>query len=179
MNARMLSALAILTSLGIASADSDFQWTFDNLGLISYTIESVSSSSVYDGPLDAQDPTITLMVGKRYEVTVVNNNIHPFQVIAKAASSGGDVILLSQGPTAGTLEGDGAVGWSDDGLGSNGKVEFTVTLPLIEAARAGGLAPGYRCGVHVASMRGDLAIVGEPVENPIAELIPEGTSSLN
>lgn len=85
--------------LGISmptAAQSDFQWTFNNDGTADYTLTAVSSSQVFDGTLPAADPTIALIVGKRYEVTAVNSAVRPFEVLAKGSDSSSDVVLLSQ-----------------------------------------------------------------------------------
>jgi hypothetical protein len=71
-----------ITPLAISA--SDIQWTFDTPDSFDYRLSSVSSSELYSGSLPANDPTINLIVGKRYGVTVTDPVTHPFQIIAKA-----------------------------------------------------------------------------------------------
>jgi glucose/arabinose dehydrogenase len=158
-----------------APAASDYQWTFNNNDIFSYTLTSVSSNQVYMGTLPAENPTISLVLGKRYGVTVVNFTQHPFQVLAKGATSASDVILLSMGSSLGSLNSDAGINFTDDGSGT---VEFTVTQTLVDAmTNTSGLTPGYRCGVHITVMRGDFTLYGTGAEitDPIPAAIPKGT----
>lgn len=164
-------ALACLTALP-ALAASDFQWTFDDQATVNYIIDEVSSDAVYAGPLNAADPTIRLIVGRRYGVTIVNSSEHPFQVIAKGASAVSDIVLLAQGQTLGTLEDDTDIDWFDSGGVFNGLVEFTVTQALVEAMQGDIRDPGYRCGTHTTTMRGDFVIAGLAIDDPIPGGIP-------
>ena len=145
--------------LSIANALSqtpDYQWTFNNNGINDYTLTVASSTQLYAFSLPANDPPINLIIGKRYEVTVINFSIHPFQVIAKAPTSSGDIILLSMGATVGSFESDSEVAWSDTGAGV---VTFTLTQNLVNAMNQAGLIPGYRCGVHIDTMRGNFNVI--------------------
>ena len=63
-------------------------------------------------------------------------------------ATGTDLVLLSQGATTGTLEGDSSVGWND----TAGTSKFTLS-PTLEAS-----LNMYRCGVHTGSMRGPVSI---------------------
>lgn len=163
----ILCALTAINPSGIALAQSDFQWTLNDLGTTAWTINSasdVSSSSLHAGPFPASNPAINLQVGKRYEVTIVNALAHPFQILAKSSDFTGDIVLLSNGASAteGNFENDPAVGWTDDGAATNAKVAFTLTQTLLDAMRngTGGVDrnPGYRCGIHINTMRGDFAV---------------------
>ncbi len=151
----------------------DYSWTFNDDGGSNYVLTTVSSTQVFSATLPADDPTINLILGKRYRVVVVNAASHPFEVVAKGASSGLDTVLLSQG-AAGTLEGDAGVAWVDVG---NGTVEFTFAGALASALVAGGKTPGYRCLNHPDTMRGDFALygTGTAIPNPIVARIPAGT----
>ena len=165
----------ILTSSWFeAWAASDFQWTFGDSGMVDYILTSVSSSAVFSGSLNASDPTLTLIVGKRYEVTVIDSSMHPIEILSKGASSGSDVVLLAQGGLGGSLESDAGINWVDSGGASNGKVEFTVTNGLVQAMMSGGKTPGYRCGVHTSVMRGNFVIDTGELTDPIPESIPLG-----
>jgi glucose/arabinose dehydrogenase len=136
---------------------SDFQWTLSASGTFSYTLTAVSSPKVYGGTLPAQNPTINLILGKRYDVTNNASPSHPFEVISKGASAASDVVLLSES-AVGSLESDPDVAWSDSGSGA---VEFTVTQSLLNAMRSGGKAPGYRCSIHTSTMRGNFEVFGD------------------
>jgi hypothetical protein len=140
---------------------SDYGWTFNNNDNIAYVLTDFSSTTVYAGALPASNPTITLRVGKRYRATILNPLLHPFEVIAKGATDAQDQVLLSQA-AAGSLEGDPAINWVDDGIGN---AAFTVTLPLVQAMRGSGRVPGYRCAVHTNVIRGDFSILGAPLSS--------------
>ncbi len=174
MNTRIGVAALVVFLPFAAWTQSDFQFTLNNIGSLDYTIAAVSSTQIYDGQLGAADPTLTLKVGKRYEVTVVNSGPHPFELLAKGSSSSSDTVLLSQRNGVDPFENDPDVDWVDDGAFSNGKVEFTVTEGLVEAMNAGSSVPGYRCGVHISTMRGNFEIAGERIQNPISQVIAKG-----
>jgi hypothetical protein len=142
-----------------ARAQSDEQWAFSNSGTASYLLTSVSSASLFPGALPAADPTISLVVGTRYAASVGNFAAHPLQVLAKGATASTDQVLLSQGSTVGLMEADPDVAFSDSGSGT---VTFTLTQGLVDAMGAGGRIPGYRCGAHVGSMRGDFSVEVPP-----------------
>lgn len=168
-----VALIVALSSAVSVWAASDYQFTLNNDGFgISYRLTSVSSPKVYAGSLPANNPTINLIQGRRYGITVVDFGIHPVEIIARGATAGSDVVLLSQGFLAGSLEGDAGIAWVDSG----GVVEFTVTPTLVAAMRQGGRTPGYRCGVHVTTMRGGFALFGTGTEitDPIPTPIPKG-----
>lgn len=145
----------------------DYQWTFDNNGVSDYRLTVVSDPAVYAGSIPALDPTLNLKIGKRYRITIVDPDVNPIQIVAKGSSAGTDVVLLSQGETVGSFEADPAVAWADDGLSSNGKVDFTLTQPLADAMRATGKTPGYRDRLHSFNMRGSFNILAaDPTATP-------------
>jgi hypothetical protein len=165
----LLIVVVVLTFAGGSrcawAQPADEWWIFDNQDFTAFRINSsadLSTSTLYAGSFPALNPTLRLQVGKRYQVTVINSSIHPFQVLAKAPSFSNDIILLSMGGTAGSFESDPDVKWTDDGQPSNGKVTFTLTQGLYNAMQdnSGGITrvPGYRCGVHVSIMRGDFEV---------------------
>jgi hypothetical protein len=121
--------------------------------------------------LPADNPTINLELGQRYEVTVLNEEDHPFQVIAKGATVNDDVVLLSSRVGfPGLFDADPEVAWVDNGLGVT---TFTLTVALANALIQGPLDPGYRSGISVSTIRGDFAIAGE-----IPTLTPTNTPTL-
>jgi hypothetical protein len=91
------SAAIILGTSAVVEADShDVTWTFGNVGSSSYRLDAFSPSDAGLGAsLGAQDPTLTVQIGKRYQVRVTNFVPHPFEVLAKGSSAGGDTILLA------------------------------------------------------------------------------------
>lgn len=158
-----VALLVIAVHIGFAQVDES--WTFSDDGVDNYILTdsgSVSSSELYSGSFPASDPTINLVVGQRYQVTVTNASTHPFQLLAKGPVFSDDIILASQGTAVGSMESDPGLNWTDDGLSTNGAVEFTLTSDLVTAMNdaSGGItrAPGYRCGVHISTMRGDFNI---------------------
>lgn len=112
----VLAALAMfMGDSGIADAAShDVAWTFGNVGSASYRLDAFDPADAGLGTsLGSQDPTLTVQIGKRYEVTVTNFIPHPFEVLAKGTSPGLDVVLLAQGGFTGSLESDPDVDWTD------------------------------------------------------------------
>lgn len=138
-----------------AVAAPDVSWVFGNAGVVSYTLDSFAPTTSNLGMLGAENPALTLQSGKRYQVTVSNFSSHPFEVIAKGATAAADMVLLSM-TAHGSFEADPEVAWQDDG---NGSAAFTMTKGLYNAMFSGNNAPGYRCGTHVTSMRGDFRIL--------------------
>lgn len=150
-----LIASSAMSTLAFGQSES---WVFDNSGNDDYTLTSVSNTSIFSGSLPASDPVLTIVMGTRYTVTVVNSLAHPFQVLAKGASSAQDIVLLSQGAAGGSLEADVGINWQDDGQGLNGVVSFTVTQTLVDAFTQSGLIAGYKCRLHPTMMRGDFNV---------------------
>jgi hypothetical protein len=142
-------------------AQSDAQFTLNNNGMSSWRLDSYSPPEANVGPLAVANPTLNLVISKRYEITDPNFGPHPFQLIAKAASSGGDVILLSQGSGVGSFESDPNVAWQDTGTAV---IAFTLTPALANAMSPdANYVPGYRCIAHPTTMRGNIIIKAEPV----------------
>jgi glucose/arabinose dehydrogenase len=158
----------------IQSAQAVEGWTFGTSGLSGWTLDSYFPSTSGLGTVGpALNPTLTLQVGKRYQITNPNFAVHPLEIIAKASASSGDVVLLSMKPlVTGSFEADTGVNWQDTGTDT---VSFTLTQALYNAMIPDvNHVPGYRCGVHVSTMRGNFNII-EPLPNPIAQLIQKGT----
>ena len=152
------------TAVSTQATSHDFAWTFSNSGIQSYLLDSFEPNDIDFGIIGAQDPTLTLHLGKRYQVTVINYSAHPFQVIAKGVTSAEDTIILSMGATVGSLENDPNVAWADNGLGT---VTFTLSLSVYNAMKVPDKAPGYRCGIHSSNMRGDFNICMNPIPGDI------------
>lgn len=142
----------------------DVAWTFGNIGSSSYRLNSFEPSDIDFGTIGGEDPTLPLELGKRYQVKVTNYIVHPFEIVAKAASPAQDNVLLSM-TIEGPFESDPQVNWEDDGQGT---VRFTLTLPLYQAMTKNNLVPGYRCRPHLFSMRGDFLISGLPIAERIS-----------
>ena len=173
--------LFMVNILLIASATAqppDVTWTFGNVGFSSYRLDAFSPSDIDFPAIGSQDPTLPLEVGKRYEITVTIEQVHPLEIIAKGSSAGQDVVLLSMAVT-GPLESDPNINWIEHG---QGRVSFTLTADLYAAMQQGGRIPGYRCRPHQTTMRGNFSVTEpepepEPVEGaPIVE--PIGPSPL-
>jgi glucose/arabinose dehydrogenase len=167
--------LAVILGIsGTTEATShDVGWTFGNVSSSSYRLDAFEPDDAGLGAsLGAQDPTLTLQIGKRYQVAVTNFIPHPFEVLAKGASAGADTILLAQGGKTGPFESDPEVAWVDTGSGT---VTFTLTSALHAAMIESGHVPGYRCGAHIFTMRGDFDVLpaAEPASEPLDDPIPE------
>lgn len=93
-----------------------------------------------------QNPALTFTVGNRYmfDTSGVDSSFHPLDF----RDADGNV-LLAQGSSEGSFEGDEAVAWEE----SAEMVAFTVTEELADALSI------YRCTVH-ASMVGEVTIAG-------------------
>jgi hypothetical protein len=143
----------------------DVAWTFDNATSQSYILDSFEPVDVALGTLGVEDPTLLLYLGKRYQVTVLDDASHPFEVLAKGASSGEDTVLLSmKSGVTGTMEDNSEVEWVDNDIGT---VAFTLTNELYNAMIVPNKRPGYRCGAHVVNMRGDFDICTAPLDGDI------------
>ena len=162
-------ALLFMFSGTSAFATFDVEWTFGNVGSFSYRLDAFSPANADLGAESgSENPTLTLYIGKRYQVTVTNYVVHPFEVLAKGASAGSDIQLLSMGGTTGLLESDPDISWEDNGSGT---VAFTMTIGLYNQMIENGRVPGYRCRPHASLMRGDFNILGIPLMDPIPEPI--------
>lgn len=170
----------IMATLGIdniASVSSseptyDVALTFGNVGNFSYRLDAFSPDEVELGAsIGQENPTLTVRLGGRYQVTVTNYTVHPFQVLSKGPSVNADVPLLTMGPTTSSFESDPDVAWEDDGAGT---VTFTLTLGLYNAMVESGRVPGYRCLLHTVTMRGDFNVLGLSLADPIPETIDKG-----
>ncbi|MHC4679162.1 MAG: PQQ-dependent sugar dehydrogenase [Planctomycetota bacterium] len=183
-------AVIIGTSATVGAASHDVAWTFGNVSSSSYRLDAFEPDDAGLGAsLGSEDPALTVQIGKRYQVKVTNFGPHPLEILAKGSSAGSDTILLAQGSRAGPFESDPEVAWQDNGSGT---VTFTLTPGLHDAMLASGHVPGYRCGVHIFSMRGNFDVLPaaepepdpdpkpgpDPLGNPIPELISKGAVSV-
>jgi glucose/arabinose dehydrogenase len=173
----LVSLAGILNVYGAAQASShDAAWTFGNVGNFSYQLDAFSPSDAGLGATIGQEnPTLTVHLGRRYQVTVTNYTVHPFEVLSKAPSANADVPLLTMGPTTSSFESDPEVAWEDNGAGT---VTFTLTLNLYNAMIESSRVPGYRCLLHASIMRGDFNVLGLPLADPIPETIDKGNISI-
>ncbi len=163
-------SLILGTSGTVEAASHDVAWTFGNVGSSSYRLDAFEPGDAGLGAsIGAEDPTLTVRVGRRYQVTVTNYLPHPFEVLAKGASAGADTVLLSMGSSTGPFESDPEVEWIDNGSGT---VTFTLTPGLYNAMIDSGHVPGYRCKAHIFTMRGDFDVVLEPEPEPLDDPIP-------
>ena len=153
---RFSGVLFVLAASGIAQADESF--TMNNTLTTSWFIAAESNPSIGLTGSGHPNPTLTLAIGMRYDVTDTNFSQHPFQIIAEGPT---DTVLLSLGGTVGSLESDPGINWTDN---NSGLVAFTLTQNLVDHMTNVGLSevPGYRCGVHTMTMRGLINVVPEP-----------------
>jgi len=171
---RGITCVLFMTGLlaTVATGQSpDLRWTFGNVGSSSYRLDSFSPTSVNFGSIGRQDPTLPLEVGKRYEITVVNGQVHPLEILAKGNSAGQDVVLLSMAAN-GPFESDAGVAWIEHG---QGRVSFTLTPALHQAMQQGGRRPGYRCRSHPVDMRADFTVIEPTTPPPTSPPPPQPT----
>ena len=114
--------------------------TVDNDGAQAYFVTSITGSE-QPTSLNENNSTWTLTEGTRYELTIVNSGVHPFQIRNSSNNK-----LLSQNST-GTFEDDSDVNFVDDGQ----KFNFTVTSTLAAEIST------YFCGIHT-SINGNINI---------------------
>ncbi|MCC6546930.1 hypothetical protein IT570_07150 [Candidatus Sumerlaeota bacterium] len=163
----------------VLAQPADFSWTFDSTnGSSDFRVTSASGFSdaaLYSGAFPADDPTINLQVGKRYEVNNPNaSSGHPLAIIASASSPSNDIILLSQSGT-GSFESDNDVAYVETGT----TMTFTVTQALLDAMNSisgGTHTPGYRCQIHSNSMRGAFNVTA-PLPSPTPSPSPSPTAT--
>jgi hypothetical protein len=125
--------------------DANATFVFGNDGFIDYILTSVSDAAL--GTAGTADPTITLLVGSRYTMTVTSYTFHPIELITQSSGAEEDTVLLSMGSTVGSFESDTAIDFQNDGAGT---IAFTLTQALAD------LLDGYRCANHPDAMRGNI-----------------------
>ena len=139
----------------------DVAWTFGNTENQSYILNSFEPNDIALGDIDSENPTLLLSLGKRYQITVLDNVNHPFELIAKGTDSEQDDVLLSANPgTIGMYEREPDAAWIDNRIGT---VTFTLTDELYNAMMAQNKIPGYRSGIHVDNTRGNFNICTAPI----------------
>ncbi|MGE5294173.1 MAG: PQQ-dependent sugar dehydrogenase [Solirubrobacterales bacterium] len=159
----VLSCVACPAALG---QTYDVAWTLGNVDFSAYRLDAFEPADSNLGTVGAQNPTLALELGRRYQVRVVNFASHPLEVIGKGASASADKVLLSTGSPVGTFESDPDVHWEDAGQGI---VRFTLTTALYQAMVADGRVPGYRCRPHAPMMRGNFTVSGLPIAERIGK----------
>ncbi len=157
------ATLFFLAGAATQAQAPDVAWTFGAIGSSSYRLDAFTPAGIEFGTIGSADPTLSLALGKRYQVKVVDYMMHPFEVIAKSPSPTQDKVLLSMS-IAGPSEADPKVNWQDDGRGT---VAFTLTAELYQAMTESGRTPGYRCRPHFMEMRGDFTVTGLPLAETI------------
>ncbi|MDX2176894.1 MAG: DUF5666 domain-containing protein [Candidatus Sumerlaeia bacterium] len=124
-------------------------------GASSYFVQSTTDPGV--AATGTPNPALTLQIGKRYMFSFANPAAHPFALVRRGATPAADQVLLVQGAGAGSLEGDAAIGWTDNGA----DFFFTLTQELADAMNGAPSADaGYRCNIHSGAMRGTITTVG-------------------
>jgi glucose/arabinose dehydrogenase len=156
--------LVVFVSVTAHAQLFDVAWTFGNVGFSSYRLNAFEPSNIEFGTIGAENPTLPLKLGKRYQVKITDYIAHPFEIIAKATSPTQDRVLLSM-TIQGSFESDPQVNWEDDGRGT---VRFTLTMPLYQAMTEDDRIPGYRCRIHLLFMRGDFLVSGLPIAETIS-----------
>jgi hypothetical protein len=158
----ILGFLAMVWSFGTGSvvrAESHHvKWTFDHVGTQSYVLQSFEPAEAGLGTVGENNPILVLELGKRYDVTIIDYEDHPFEIISKADNASEDTVLLSMSG-GGALESDTTIAWQN---GGSGVVSFTLSQSLYEDMSGNGQIPGYRCSTHPSAMRGDFQLSLSP-----------------
>jgi len=118
--------------------DTGVMAALNNVGAEAWTLDAASAGV---GPLDEENPTLTLPEGRRIHIENRGAGPHPLAV----RDADGNPLLTQDGE--GTFEDDPAVEWVDTG----DIVEFTLTADLAEEVAT------YGCEVHGA-MEGDIEV---------------------
>jgi hypothetical protein len=107
--------------------------TIDNIGASAWEVTDVEGESGV-APIGAQNPSLTLTVGRRYRIVNNGGGAHPFGI-----QNAADEYLLNQ-DGSGSLEADANIRYQEDANG----VTFTYTQALADVGAT------YRCTVHAA-----------------------------
>jgi hypothetical protein len=137
--------------------DYDVAWTFGHRDSAAYRLDRIEPAHTPLGVRGGENPWMILVIGQRYQVTVIDPELHPFELIARGPAADEDFVFLSMKAGVDALmENNALVDWADTG---GGTVAFTLTQDLWSALQgADHQSPGYRCGIHSQTMRGDLAL---------------------
>jgi hypothetical protein len=117
------------------------------LGMTAYTFPTVEPATFASvvGP-ENDNESLRFEAGWRYEIVNASSTAHPLEIVRKGATPLGDAVLLSQAVN-GSLESDPSVAWFQGGS----TMRFTASAALRAEAN------GYRCSIHISTMRGDLS----------------------
>ncbi|MBU1218657.1 hypothetical protein KKF34_19490 [Myxococcota bacterium] len=122
----------------------------ENVGMAAFTVSSVEP--VFFETLvgtEENNETLTLYAGWRYEIVNSAPVAHPYELVTMGTTAAEDTVLLSQEDPGGLEENEDIL-WMEDEV--TGALQFTIA-PSLES-----VLTGYRCGVHTASMRGQIII---------------------
>lgn len=122
----------------------------ENVGMTAFTVSSVEPE-FFETLVGTEEnnETLTLKAGWRYEIINSAPVAHPYELITMGATAAEDTVLLSQEDPGGLEENEDIL-WHEDEL--TGTLQFTIA-PSLES-----VLTGYRCGVHTASMRGQIVV---------------------
>ncbi|MBD3334359.1 MAG: hypothetical protein GF355_02485 [Candidatus Eisenbacteria bacterium] len=132
----------------VAGGTPAVRLTVTNIGITAYDFLS-AEPDIYSAVIgdEAENQTLTLEDGWRYEIINQTYVAHPFEFLILGAAPGEDVVLLSQQVDA-ALEAEATVDWVDD----EEMMRFTVSEEFSSQVT------GYRCALHVDTMRGEILI---------------------
>lgn len=138
-----------LVSCGGSSVDvpmsGDITLTFRAASFIDWRLEDASESGI--GQVGANDPELTLTVGRRYRIVNPDSAIHPFALSSQSAWSTANLLLAENGE--GSFASNGAVNYVANSDG------FTFTLTAELAAQL----KSYICRRH-PDMLGVVKVTG-------------------
>ena len=141
----------------------DTAWVFEPKD--QETLRLVSAESLDPGQVKPgeENPTLLLRAGRRYQVTMLNAEAFPFEIIAIDPNTQNDTVLLSTATDDNVpLETLRDIAWEDNG---NGTIAFTVTKSLytdLSTTTADSRQLGYRCPTQPDIMRGEFILCHEP-----------------
>jgi len=168
MRPRLRTAAAALLALGFApmlpaggNTTFDVEVNMSELGSSAYFMSSFNPPAANVGLTGSgnPNPSLALKIGTRYRFNYAQPVAHPFAFMNRGATFVDDTVVLRQvgGEPGGSFEDPVAhpeVDWFDD---QTDDMYFTLSNTLAEELLTGtGVGAGYRCDIHITSMRGPI-----------------------
>lgn len=134
-------------------------------GSVSYRLSSFSPENPELGEFNSLNPKIPLIIGKRYEITIMGEAGF-FEFVTTGATPGIDSVILSQSSELNPpLESDSSINWVE----TANTVSFTVTQALSEALtnNSQNAHGAYRSSHLIDTLRGSVSVSNAPISKTI------------